>query len=152
MKLEFKHLKIYLEHELKIKVDSVDGSEIEPLTGLFFEKGEEIAKISNTDYYFNDPEENDFSIAPILKPLSDLIDNILDDGNDENYQLNCELADLLNTTNCDYFVKALIEGTYYAIDHRLINNIEFWLNKNHFDWKYNLIENRLAFNINYLKK
>ena len=83
----------------------------------------------------------------ILKPLSDLIDNILDDSNDDNYQLSCELADLLNTTDSTYFVKALIQNTYYAIDHRLWTDIETWLNKNHFDWKYNLIKNGLAVSI-----
>jgi len=150
MKLELKHLAPYLPYELKICVSSVDGSDYELLTGLISQNGQDIAQISNTDYYFEDPKENDFSIAPILKPLSDLIDNILDDNNDTNYQLNCELADLLNTTNSDYFVKALIEGTYYAIDHRLWNYIEVWLNKNHFDWKHNLIKNRLAVDINSL--
>jgi hypothetical protein len=87
------------------------------------------------------------NIRLILRPLSDLIDNILDDDNDENYQLSCELADLLNTTDSSYFVKALIKNTYYAIDHRLWTDIENWLNKNHFDWKYNLIEKGLAVSI-----
>lgn len=86
-------------------------------------------------------------IKPILRPLSDLINNILDDNNDANYRLNCELAELLNTNNADYFVKALIEGTFYAIDHRLWNDIEEFLNKNHFDWKFGLIEKGLAISI-----
>ena len=84
---------------------------------------------------------------PILKPLSDLIDNILEDGNDENYELYLQLSELLNTNDCTHFVKALIDNKYYAVDVRLWNDIEEWLNKNHFDWKFNLIEKGLAISI-----
>lgn len=104
---------------------------------LFFETTERNREYSNS--YF------DFKL--VLKPLSDLIDNILEDGNDENYNLSCELAELLNTNDCSHFVKALLENKYYAVDVRLWNDIEFWLNKNHFDWKYNLIKKELAVSI-----
>lgn len=130
----------YLPYELKILFNKKHKGE---LVGLLASKWK-LAEIKFE--YGNDRKETEFCF-PILKPLSDLIDNILDDDNDANYQLNCELADLLNTTNADYFVKALIEGTYYAVDHRLWNDIETWLNKNHFDWKFNLIEKGLAVSI-----
>lgn len=97
--------------------------------------------ISNNEYQY-DVELND--VKPILRHLSSLIDNILDDNNDANYRLNCELADLLNTNDCSHFVKSLIENKYYAVDVRLLNDIENWLNENHFDWKYNLIDKNLA--------
>jgi len=80
----------------------------------------------------------------MLNPLSNLINGILEDGNEENYNLSCELAELLNTTDCSHFVKALIENKYYAVDVRLWKDIEDWLCKNHFDWKYNLIHNDIA--------
>ncbi len=130
----------YLSYGLKVIFEGKGGRILE-VTG--------IRKIKTNDIYFSTENETLCidTFKPILKPLSDLIDNILDDNNDANYQLNCELADLLNTTNADYFVKALIEGTYYAVDHRLWNDIETWLNKNHFDWKFNLIEKGLAISI-----
>ncbi len=90
-------------------------------------------------------------IKLILKPLSNLIDNILDDGNDENYNLSCELAGLLNTNDCSHFVKALIQNKYYSVDVRLWKDIEDWLSKNHFDWKHNLIGNGFAIDINTVK-
>jgi|GEM_PF-1819089 len=130
----------YLPYELKVLFNKKYKGE---LVGLLASKWN-LAEIKFE--YGNDRKEIEFCF-PILKPISDLIDNILDDDNDANYQLNCELADLLNTTNADYFVKALIEGTYYAVDHRLWNDIENWLNKNHFDWKFNLIEKGLAVSI-----
>ena len=130
----------YLPYELKVLFNKKYKGE---LVGLLASNWN-LAEIKFE--YGNDRKEIEFCF-PILKPLSDLIDNILDDDNDSNYQLNCELSDLLNTTNADYFVKALIEGTYYAVDHRLWNDIETWLNKNHFDWKFNLIEKGLAVSI-----
>ena len=131
----------YFPYDLKAKTEN-RTCKIITINGFYY---------SNSELMFNSIELNggisSEEIKLILKPLSDLIDNILDDDNDANYQLNCELADLLNTTNADYFVKALIEGTYYAVDHRLWNDIEIWLNKNHFDWKFNLIEKGLAVSI-----
>ena len=41
-----------------------------------------------------------------------------DAGNDENYNLSCELAELLNTNNCSHFIKALIENKYYKITYK----------------------------------
>lgn len=106
---------------------------------------------SNSELMFNSIELNGGisykEIKLILKPLSDLIDNILEDGNDENYELYLQLSELLNTNDCTHFVKALIDNKYYAVDVRLWNDIEEWLNKNHFDWKFNLIEKGLAVSI-----
>ena len=58
-----------------------------------------------------------------------------------------QLSELLNTNDCKHFVKALVDNKYYAVDVRLWNDIEEWLNKNHFDWKFNLIEKGLAISI-----
>lgn len=108
------------------------------------------AKATLTGDLYADIENQTYGSNPfrlILKPLNLLIDNILDDDNDVNYRLNCELADLLNTNNCEYFVKALIENTFYAVDQRLWKDVEIWLSENHFDWKYNLIEKGFAISI-----
>ena len=94
--------------------------------------------VSRDEYYkysnhFNKDVFN--SIKPILRPLSDLTKNILDDGNELNYELFCELSELLNTNDCRNFVNALINNHYYAIDIRLLNDVEQFLYKNNFDWK-----------------
>ena len=98
-------------------------------------------------------EEDDVylkEVKLVLKPLFDLIDNILEDGNDSNYELSLQLSDLLNTNDCSNFVKALIENKYYAVDVRLWNDIEEWLYKNHFDWRFGLIEKGESIDINTL--
>ena len=123
------------------------------LKGIVYytETDTEIIKLSTKDGLDDEVSIHNWFIGypckPILKPLSDLIDNILEDGNDENYELHLQLSELLNTNDCSYFVKALIDNKYYAVDVRLWNDIEEWLNKNHFDWKFNLIEKGLAVSI-----
>jgi len=102
---------------------------------------EDEATITNGEYQY-EVSFDDFQL--LLRPLSFLIDNILEDGNDENYNLSCELAELLNTNDCSHFVKALIENKYYAVDVRLWNDVEKWLDENNFDWRFNLIKNELA--------
>ena len=101
--------------------------------------------IGNGEYEYEVGFDDVYIIA---KPLSALIDNILDDGNDANYNLHNELCDLINASDCTHFVKALIENKYYAVDVRLWKDIEKWFNKNHFDWKFNLIGQQKAININ----
>ncbi len=167
MELELKHLAPYLPYDLKgFAFHHIIDKRSLDIIGIIADK--QITS-SNPDY----KEDYDYGvigrenvgemigycgnyplsdIKPILCPLSDLIDNILDDENDVNYRLNCELSDLLNTSDCSHFVKALIENKYFAIDVRLVNQVEGFLNKNHFDWKYNLIQNGLAIDINTLNQ
>jgi len=52
----------------------------------------------------------------LLHSLDKLITNILEDENDFFYQMNNDLCDILGTSDCEYFVKSLIKGDYYAID------------------------------------
>lgn len=68
---------------------------------------EDEVTITNGEYQY-EVSFDDFKL--LLRPLSFLIDNILEDGNDKNYNLSCELAELLNTNDCSHFVKALIEN------------------------------------------
>lgn len=163
MELELKHLAPYLPYQLnvKTKIGNLILCQINNSTKwkawFYFCKS---SKNKNQLYNFNNLINADGvgrgfllkEINPFLKPLSDLIDNILEDGNDENYELYLQLSELLNTNDCTHFVKALIDNKYYAIDVRLWNDIEEWLNKNHFDWKFNLIEKGLAIDINTLNK
>lgn len=137
-KLTLEHLAPYLPYGLKIKRKDYEHKNL-TLLGIQF--NDIIHQLGKTPIEL---------IKPILRPLSDMIDNILDNNNDTNYRLNCELSELLNTNDCGHFVKALIENKYYAIDIRLWNDVEDWLNKHHFDWKYNLIEKDLAIDINTL--
>ena len=125
MKLELKHLAPYLPYSLKLIVSSVDGSDYELLTGLISQNGQSIAQISNTDYYLDDVEENDFSIAPILRPISDLKKN--------------EFPFELGTYTEDF--KFYLKDTEYQFIEKMLEL--------HFD-VFGLIEKELAIDINSL--
>jgi len=139
-KLELKHILGYLLFGLRVYIDS----RIVTLNAVHID-GETI-KTDPPVLGYRYCAYDDFK--PILKPLSDLIENILDDGNDANYRLSEELCGILNTNDCSNFVRALVEDKYYAIDVRIWPDLENWLNSNFFDWKYKLIEKGLAININ----
>lgn len=104
--------------------------------------------VSAIDEFGNRGNYGALEIKPILRPLSDLIDNILEDDNDSNYRLHLELSEILLNTDCTYFVEALIKNKYYSVNVNLWSYIEEFMYKNHFDWKYKLIERGLAININ----
>jgi len=137
--LKLEHLAIAFAN--KQKVLYYDDERVLNQVCNIVELREEEMTISNGEYQYDVSFDE---VKLVLKQLSDLINNILDDGNDENYKLSCELEELLNTNNCSHFLKALIENKYYVVDVRLWNDIEVWFNKNHFDWKYNLIQDGLA--------
>jgi hypothetical protein len=77
---------------------------------------------------------------PILKPLSDL-------KNDENFDLYMDLCEQLEVHRCDNLLLALENEDYYSINIQKYHIIEEFMNKNHFDWKYNLIADGLAISI-----
>jgi hypothetical protein len=129
MKLELKHICNYLE------------------TDNFMYLG-----IGNKKGYFKPSLFDDgwnllFDVKPILRPPSDLTKD-----DDFNFDLNLELCDILNTSCCDNFIKSLINKTYYAVDFRILPELEDFLNRNHFDWKFGLIESGLAVDTNDLNK
>lgn len=130
-------LQNYISYGLKVQVESIDGKEISHLTGLIIKNGFEIAQISNTDYYLCSPEENDFSIKLILRELSDL-------KKDEFFDLYMDLCEEMESISCEYLLEALINKTKYDLDITKLEPLESWMYKNHFDWKYNLIEKGLA--------
>lgn len=82
-------------------------------------------------------------IIPILRPISDL-------RKDEFFDLYMDFCESLGMVNCVFLLDALEKGTYYAIDIKKYQIIEEFMCKNHFDWKYNLIEKGLAIDINTL--
>ncbi|MNR15725.1 hypothetical protein D3C85_1322800 [compost metagenome] len=84
-----------------------------------------------------------YSIKPILRPLSDIL-------KDENFDLYMDLCDELGLTQCEHLLKALDSKNYYAFDIQKYEILEEWMNKNHFDWKHDLIGERLAIDINTL--
>lgn len=77
---------------------------------------------------------------PILKPLSFLT-------KDENFDLYMDLCEEIGVVRCEHLLLALQDNLKYAFNLQQLNVLETWLNKNHFDWKYNLIEKGLAFSI-----
>lgn len=80
---------------------------------------------------------------PILRPLSDLLDR------DKDYWI--ELGEVLGTMHPHHFSNALINKSTYALSHEKWLSVSEFLDKNHFDWRYNLIKEGLAININNLK-
>jgi len=90
--------------------------------------------ISNGEYQY-DVEFNDVQL--LLKPISYL-------RKDEHFDAYMDLCESLDMVNCAYLLEALEKGLYYAIDIQKYYIIEQFMNKNHFDWRFNLIEKELA--------
>ena len=83
MKLELKHLASYLPYKLKVyhktfnEHSKITKSIIEELTTISYE----CASFANSmDYYFEDIEDNECDIKPILFPLSSLTEEITVNG------------------------------------------------------------------------
>ena len=76
----------------------------------------------------------------ILKPLSYLT-------KDENFDLYMDLCEEIGVVRCEHLLLALQDNLKYAFNLQYLNALEEFMNKNHFDWKYNLIEKGLAISI-----
>ena len=135
MKLELKHLSPYLPYG--IKTINIDNSEIMQLGGLSGDTAEllQIKGIGSEDEYCRLSSFEEFK--PILKPLSFLT-------KDENFNLYIDLCEELGVVRCEHLLLALQDNLKYAFNLQDLNCLEEFMNKNHFDWKYNLIENGLA--------
>lgn len=126
MKLEIKHLAGYLPYKLKLIDDK--------------------PKVMNA---FCGHSINWCSIEyaikmqrkPILRPLSDL-------KKDDHFDLYMDFCEEMESISCEYLLEALINKTRYAFDLNKLGKLEEWMYKNHFDWKYGLIEKGLAIDIN----
>jgi hypothetical protein len=130
MKLELKHLAGYLPYKLK---------------GIMYYGGcvREDVELGLMDIpvWLN----GSYPIKPILRPLSDLT-------KDEFFDLHMDLCEELGVFSCEHLLLALQDNLKYAFNTQHLNILEEFMNKNHFDWKYNLIENYLAIDINTLEK
>ena len=133
MKLELKHLAGYLPYGVKIKTNNVVREMV-------------------CDRQINDEEAFKIKVPIfnvitgighklILRPLSDLT-------KDENFDLYMDLCEELGVVQCEHLLLALQDNLRYAFNIQNLNVLEEFMNKNHFDWKYNLIEKGLAVSIN----
>ncbi len=130
--LTLEHLSSYLPWGLDVEIESVDGKEILPLTAITVKDGNEIITLSNTDYYLCSPEDNDFNIKPILRPLSDLtIKYYWDNLKDGDCELSEEKINEIKSSARGYL-------KLYQLNY---------LFKHHFD-VFGLIESGSALNIN----
>lgn len=137
MELELKHIAGYLPYGLNIMFNKKHKGE---LVGLLGNKWN-LAEIKFE--YGNDRKEIEFCF-PILRPLSDLT-------KDEHFDLYMDLCEELGVVRCEHLLLALQDNLKYAFNLQDLDSLEEFMYKNHFDWKYNLIEKGLAIDINTLK-
>lgn len=79
-----------------------------------------------------------------LRPMSDLT-------KDEHFDLYMELCDELEVARCEHLLLALQDKSYYAFDISKLEILEKFMYRNHFDWRFNLIPQGLAVDVNNLK-
>lgn len=144
--LEIKHLKHYLNHGLVCHAmgQCIKGTEYDDkpvpknyiLKGLVNNKASILSGVQREliDFY---------ELFPILRPLEDLLNHDLD--------FWIELGELLQTMNPDHFTRALIDKTNYALSPQKWLEVSDFLDSRHFDWRFDLIRNKLAIDINSLK-
>jgi hypothetical protein len=136
MKLELKHIESYLSHGLTCNYDNgihygtnclITGADLDgvklnmPLDWLIFEY-----------------------VKPLLFPLEIL-------KKDEYFDLYIDLCEEMESISCEYLLEALINKTRYSFNISQLQVLENWMNKNNFDWKYDLIKNGLAIDKSILK-
>jgi len=137
MKIELKHLAGYFPYGLKAQ--DIRTKELRTITLLHF------------TYDMNTVGHNHLLYEglllskhlSILRPLSDLT-------KDENFDLYMDLCEEIGVIRCEHLILALQDNLKYAFNLQDLNALEEFMNKNHFDWKYNLIEKGLAIDINTL--
>jgi len=142
-KLTLEHLAPYLPYGLKVlyQTKSTLPSSIHVMNYLNLNDNIGLLDCPLTDWTNLD------YVKPILRPLSDLLKE-----DSENYELMLSLCDILNSSTCEHFIKAIQEKTYYGIDLRLYDEICKFMDGNHFDWRFGLIDKGIAIDINSLNK
>lgn len=141
MKLELKHLTPYLPYGLMIFDTSQEEYIFDAKEWLFRDK-----QFVNP-FFKNHLEQilNDDSLKPILRPLSDL----RKDEYFDSFFAFCENELIVDPY---FLLEALEKDKYFLIDFSKYYKIEEFMNKNHFDWRFNLIENGLAIDKNNILK
>lgn len=132
--LEIKHIYGYLMYGLDAWIDGV------------------ICEIEGVDFHFENTiiaERVNYKLTevlPILRPISDV-------KKEEFYSLYLELYNgILAEALGNSFLTAIEKKYDYVLNIKDYHKLEEFMDKNHFDWKYNLIERGLAIDINTLKK
>jgi len=136
MKLEPKHIAPYFLYGLKGIVTTPIHKEMDYLETISCLPDELITLQINGDWYFND-EYNEFDFKPILRPLSDLNKEIIDEMQ-ESYCFDP------STEKWTEFDSMCDDPVYWSY-----SDVQILL-KHHYDI-FNLIENNLAIDINTIK-
>ncbi len=79
-------------------------------------------------------------IKPILRPITDL--------RKEDSLLYQNLTQIMDAANINNLLDAIENNYHYIIDIRNYSKLEEFMDKHHFDWKYDLIGKGLAVDIN----
>lgn len=145
MKLELKHLAPYLPYGLKMEIQD------------FYNGKKEIARFTGSHIGFSWDENTFINCKPILRPLSDLNNEI--EHNGERFIPLIEINTQSNEFGLTYYVDDLSDGlylmvkqdknihiNYLVIPMEVMNLLFEW----HFD-VFGLIEQGLAIDINTLK-
>jgi len=130
--LTIEHLSIALTNEVEIYYFD-DERELNQICKIVSLREDEMT-ISNNEYEY---EVSFDEIDLILKPISTLRE-------DEYFDLYMDFCESLGMVNCYHLLEALEKDKYYSMDIKKYFLVEEFMNKNHFDWKYKLIEQGLA--------
>lgn len=173
-KLTLEHIAPHFTNCLMVQVQSVDGIEILPVTAIQRKDGTDIIQVRNTDYY-PDSDDNEFTIKPILHPMSDLtkpilngiipaieIANFFDEGHNQSdspVEMNLGVI-IVGDGKCDnvsdvriYLSKNTINSVKMhgnEAPFQISRHITKWLYANKFDVD-GLIEKGLAIDVNTLE-
>lgn len=95
---------------------------------------EEEMTIANGEYQY-DVKFDDVKL--IIRPISDL-------RKDEYFDWYMDFCESLGMVNCYHLLEALEKDKYYSMDIKKYFLVEEFMNKNHFDWRFNFLQNGLA--------
>jgi hypothetical protein len=95
---------------------------------------EEEMTIANGEYEY---EVSFDEVNLIVRPISDL-------RKDEYFDWYMDFCESLGMVNCYHLLEALEKGKYYSMSIEKYFLVEKFMNENHFDWRFNLIQNGLA--------
>lgn len=172
--LTLQNIAWYFTNELEVQVESVDGIEILPVTAIHRQDGYDIIQVSSTDYYC-DSDENEFSIKPILFPMSDLTKPFIKDGEEtthlhqlaeicfSGYNENVQVLSGIDINGVNVRFESHgcysnawfcynTKGDFSCINHSVTNQLALlsYLAKNKFDFQ-GLISDGLAIDANTLE-
>ena len=95
---------------------------------------EEEMTIANGEYQY-DVKFDDVKL--IIRPIADL-------RKDEYFDWYMDFCESLEMVNCYHLLEALEKGKYYSMSIEKYFLVEKFMNENHFDWRFNFLQNGLA--------